>query len=81
MPAGLQKLHSNGAILDISQRKGGFAMNCTYNEALYDHCFRTIDSHTMGEATRIIYDGFPELPGDTMMKKKEYYIRQMRIWN
>lgn len=49
-------------------------MNCTYNEALYDHCFRTIDSHTMGEATRIIYDGFPELPGDTMMKKKEYLM-------
>ena len=49
-------------------------MNCTYNEALYDHCFRTIDSHTMGEATRIIYDGFPELPGDTMMKKKDYLM-------
>ena len=50
-------------------------MNCTYNEALYEHCFRTIDSHTMGEATRIIYDGFPELPGDTMMKKKDYLMK------
>ena len=47
-------------------------MNCTYNEKLYEHSFRTIDSHTMGEATRIIYDGFPELPGQTMMEKKEY---------
>lgn len=26
----------------------------------------------MGEATRIIYDGFPELPGSTMMEKKSY---------
>lgn len=50
-------------------------MNCTYNKSLYEHCFRTIDSHTMGEATRIIYDGFPELPGETMMKKKEYLIK------
>ena len=49
-------------------------MNCTYNENLYEHSFRTIDSHTMGEATRNIYDGFPELPGQTMMEKKEYLI-------
>lgn len=55
-------------------RKKGICMNCTYNENLYEHSFRTIDSHTMGEATRIIYDGFPELPGQTMMEKKEYLI-------
>ena len=34
--------------------------------------FRVVDSHTMGEATRIIYDGFPPLPGKTMMERKEY---------
>ncbi len=38
----------------------------------YAHCFKTIDSHTVGEATRIIYEGFPELPGSTMMEKKKY---------
>ena len=38
----------------------------------YAHQFKTIDSHTMGEATRIIYDGFPELQGETMMKKKQF---------
>ncbi len=38
----------------------------------YAHEFKTIDSHTMGEATRIVYDGFPELPGKTMMEKKQY---------
>jgi len=38
----------------------------------YAHQFKTIDSHTMGEATRIIYDGFPDLPGDTMIEKKKY---------
>ena len=38
----------------------------------YSHCFKTIDSHTMGESTRIIYEGFPALPGSTMMEKKKY---------
>ena len=38
----------------------------------YAHIFKTIDSHTMGEATRIVYEGFPELPGKSMMEKKQY---------
>lgn len=36
----------------------------------YEYCIKTIDSHTMGEPTRIIYDGFPALEGSTMMEKK-----------
>lgn len=32
----------------------------------------TIDTHTMGEATRIVINGFPEIIGETMMDKKEY---------
>ncbi len=36
---------------------------------------KTIDSHTMGEATRIIYDGFPKLSGSTMMEKKNDLIQ------
>lgn len=31
-----------------------------------------IDSHTMGEPTRIVYDGFPKLVGNTMIERKEY---------
>ena len=38
----------------------------------YAYEIKTIDSHTMGESTRIVYDGFPYLPGDTMMEKKKY---------
>ena len=38
----------------------------------YQYLIKAIDSHTMGEPTRVIYDGFPELHGDTMMQKKEY---------
>ena len=34
--------------------------------------FDTVDSHTMGEPTRIITGGFPELLGNTMMERKKY---------
>ncbi len=34
--------------------------------------FETIDSHTMGEPTRIITGGFPVLKGNTMMERKRY---------
>lgn len=47
-------------------------MNLQPMAGSYSHRFRTIDSHTVGEATRIIYDGFPKLPGETMMEKKKY---------
>ncbi len=50
-------------------------MKCSWNPDLYEHIFRTIDSHTMGEATRIVYDGFPEPEGATMMEKKDYVIK------
>lgn len=44
-----------------------------------------VDTHTMGEPTRIIIDGLPELVGKTIMDKKEYleknldYIRTMAM--
>ena len=40
----------------------------------YAYHIKTIDSHTMGEPTRIVYDGFPELPGETMMDKKNCVV-------
>ena len=40
----------------------------------YAYHLKTIDSHTEGEATRIVYDGFPELHGETMMDKKKYLM-------
>lgn len=36
----------------------------------YEYEIKTIDSHTEGESTRIVYDGFPHLRGATMMEKK-----------
>ena len=32
----------------------------------------TIDAHTEGEPLRIILDGFPDLPGDTILKRRRY---------
>lgn len=40
----------------------------------HSYHIKTIDSHTEGESTRIVYDGFPDLPGGTMMEKKNYLI-------
>lgn len=37
--------------------------------------FFAVDSHTMGEPTRIILKGFPPLSGGTMMEKKEYLAK------
>ncbi|MGL4997790.1 MAG: proline racemase family protein, partial [Cetobacterium sp.] len=36
-----------------------------------------VDSHTMGEPTRIITSGFPNIPGDTMPEKKDYLIKHL----
>ncbi len=36
------------------------------------HKISTIDAHTGGEPLRVIIDGFPEIPGSTMLKKRRY---------
>jgi len=38
----------------------------------YKYEIKTIDTHTVGEATRIVVDGFPEIVGETMMEKKTF---------
>lgn len=35
---------------------------------------RTIDTHTGGDPTRIVISGLPEVPGKTMLEKKQYLI-------
>lgn len=37
-----------------------------------DETFLVIDSHTMGEPTRVVLEGFPYLKGSSIMEKKEY---------
>lgn len=36
---------------------------------------KTVDTHTMGEPTRIIIEGLPFIPGNNMMDKKNYLVK------
>ena len=36
----------------------------------FEHALKFVDAHTCGEFCRIIYDGFDEPEGKTMMEKK-----------
>jgi trans-L-3-hydroxyproline dehydratase len=46
----------------------------------------TIDAHTAGEPLRLILDGFPMLPGTTMLEKRQYarencdHLRRALMW-
>ncbi|MBM7608789.1 proline racemase [Lysinibacillus composti] len=40
----------------------------------YKYEIKTIDTHTVGEVTRIVVDGFPEITGNTMMEKKSFIM-------
>lgn len=39
---------------------------------LLNKTFLAIDSHTMGEPTRVVLDGFPDLEGNSMMERKKF---------
>src|SRR5579872_3077683 len=34
--------------------------------------YRTIEMHTAGEPVRIVVDGYPELPGASLLEKRRY---------
>ncbi len=38
---------------------------------------RTIDSHTAGEPTRLVVDGFGEVPGADMAEKRRYFMERL----
>jgi proline racemase len=47
---------------------------------------RTIDAHTAGEPFRVFVDGYPELPGETMLERRRYarehfdHLRTTLMW-
>jgi len=41
----------------------------------FSKSIRIIDTHTVGQATRIIVGGIPALKGSTMMEKKKYFFQ------
>ena len=44
------------------------------NDNLIENKFLGVSTHTGGEITRIVMDGFPEPQGNTMIEKKNYLI-------
>ncbi|MCG9723313.1 proline racemase family protein [Shewanella sp. Isolate7] len=48
-------------LLDLSP---SFLESCTR--------FKTLDAHTEGEPLRILLEGYPEIPGDTILAKRRY---------
>jgi proline racemase len=46
---------------------------------MFKHIINAIDSHTAGEPTRIIIDGFPQVKGNTMTERVEY-LREKMDW-
>lgn len=43
----------------------------------FSKSLHVVDSHTMGEPTRILIGGLPAIPGNTMPEKKEYLEKNM----
>lgn len=41
----------------------------------YESSFVAVDTHTLGEFTRIIMSGFPKLEGNTMIEKKNFLAK------
>ena len=41
---------------------------------------RAIDSHTGGEPTRLIVDGFPDLGNGSMAERRERFAREFDRW-
>lgn len=50
------------------------SFNPTLNKERFEAAFTVVDSHTVGEFTRIVLSGFPELEGDTMMDRKNFLV-------
>ena len=42
------------------------------NISAYEASFKVIDTHTVGEFTRIVFSGFPPLQGKTPIERKKY---------
>lgn len=47
------------------------ALNPKLNLNAFERSFKAIDTHTVGEFTRILFSGFPELKGNTMIERKK----------
>lgn len=51
------------------------AYNPKLNLDSFEAVFTVVDTHTVGEYTRIIFSGFPELEGNTIMEQKNFLAK------
>lgn len=47
-----------------------------FNKENFEFSLTAVDSHTMGEPTRIVLGGIPELKGRTMIEKKDFFMEK-----
>ena len=43
----------------------------------FKHYIQCVDTHTGGEALRIVTSGFPQIPGDTILEKRKYVLENL----
>lgn len=48
------------------------SLNPTLNQERFEAAFTVVDSHTVGEFTRVVTAGFPKLQGSTMIERKNF---------
>lgn len=46
----------------------------------FSNSIQVVDSHTVGQATRVIVGGIPVLKGKTMMERKMIWLKTMIIY-
>ena len=56
------------------------ALNPKLNLDAFEASFTAIDTHTVGEFTRILFSGFPVLEGNTMIERKNFLANNHDIY-
>jgi len=51
------------------------ALNPKLNLDSFEAVFKAIDTHTVGEFTRVLFSGLPELEGNTMIERKNFLAK------
>lgn len=51
------------------------ALSPKLNLDSFEASFKAIDTHTVGEFTRILFSGFPQLEGNTMIERKNFLAK------
>jgi len=52
------------------------ALNPKLNLDSFEATFKAIDTHTVGESTRVLFSGFPKLEGNTMIERKNFLAKK-----